>query len=413
MNHKNFHLTFQKVLRRVLYSLSILIFLTGPYRIQAQSRSSLEQSRMEIIQNIEKTSAILSQTREKRQSALDQAKILELQISNRTALVKTTKEQILAVSNEIQHTQHRIQQVEQDLSETRNNYNQLLRQAYLLKKTSNKKIFLFSSTNLNKFFTRWRYLLKWKNSCLQQLDLYSSNAIILKKIAKQLEKDKQEHFALLDHEKEYQSALEADLQKKDNLVQNLLKDEKNFTKTLSTQKQERENLNRAIENVIIASLSSDNKMTLSFDEGNNEKHGLNPAGFGANMHQLPWPVSGEIYLKFGKQKHPIVKDVEIINKGIDIQANAGAKVNAVYDGQVVSASLVAGQGNMLILNHGAFYTVYSKLDQIYVTKGQKVHTGERLGQTFGYDNSQSGILHFEIWEGRKQLNPENWLRDYE
>ena len=381
--------------------------------IHAQSRSSLEQDRMEIIQNIEKTSEILSQTRQQKKSTLEQAKILERQIRNRTALVHTTKEQIQAVSEKIGQTQGRINQVEQNLTKTKSNYNQLLRQAYLLKKTSNEKIFLFSSDNLNSFFTRWRYLLKWKNSCLKQLDHYNSNAIILKNIIQQLSDDEAEQHSLLENEKEYQIALEEDLKQKDDLVQALVKDEKNFTKTLSSQKQERENLNRAIENVIIASLSSDKNIDLSFDKGNNEKHGLDAAGFGNNMHKLPWPVQGDIYLKFGKQKHPIVKDVEIINKGIDIQAKVSANVLAVYDGQVVSASLVSGQGNMLILNHGAFYTVYSKLDKIYVSKGQNVHTGERLGQTFGYDNAHAGILHFEIWEGRKQLNPENWLRTYE
>ena len=77
------------------------------------------------------------------------------------------------------------------------------------------------------------------------------------------------------------------------------------------------------------------------------------------------------------------------------------------DGTVIGITTIPGYDNMVIVQHGKYYSVYSKLVEVNISKGQKVKAGERIGQL---KNKRSAELHFEFWEGKKKLNPELWLK---
>ena len=63
---------------------------------------------------------------------------------------------------------------------------------------------------------------------------------------------------------------------------------------------------------------------------------------------------------------------------------------------------------MVIIRHGSYYTVYSKLNQVTVSKGQKLKRGQKIGSVATGENG-SVELHFELWKDKIKLDPQKWF----
>lgn len=216
----------------------------------------------------------------------------------------------------------------------------------------------------------------------------------------QLNAEKQSKTDFLQ-ETERQSQLLLNEQDKHRvMIASLKEDESSLKDLLSEQKVQREEMNIAIEKIIRS----------EFDDGSTINAPNEVSGIGAVLPDyLSWPVSGGVITsRYGKQRHPTLRNVTISNNGVDIRAPKGSAVTCVDSGSVVSVSEVAGFGKMIILDHSGYYTVYSKLGTVQVTKGQSLQKGSVLGNLNTENNLSE--LHFEIWKDNKTLNPEKWLR---
>jgi murein DD-endopeptidase MepM/ murein hydrolase activator NlpD len=132
--------------------------------------------------------------------------------------------------------------------------------------------------------------------------------------------------------------------------------------------------------------------------------------FAALRGRMPFPVpSGFISDHFGVHKHPILKGVMINNNGIDIQTSAGSAVHTVYDGVVQSVVNIPGINTVVAIQHGDYFTVYSKLDNVSVSTGQRVRTGQRIG-TVASDEDGTAEINFQVWKNTVRQNPESWLK---
>lgn len=132
--------------------------------------------------------------------------------------------------------------------------------------------------------------------------------------------------------------------------------------------------------------------------------------FAALRGRMPFPVpSGFISDHFGVHKHPILKGVMINNNGIDIQTSAGSAVHSVYDGIVQSVVNIPGINTVVAIQHGDYFTVYSKLDNVSVSMGQRVRTGQRIG-TVASDEDGTSEINFQVWKNTVRQNPESWLK---
>ena len=132
--------------------------------------------------------------------------------------------------------------------------------------------------------------------------------------------------------------------------------------------------------------------------------------FAALRGRMPFPVpSGFISDHFGVHKHPILKGVMINNNGIDIQTSVGSAVHTVYDGIVQSVVNIPGINTVVAIQHGDYFTVYSKLDNVSVSTGQRVRTGQRIG-TVASDEDGTAEINFQVWKNTVRQNPESWLK---
>ena len=131
--------------------------------------------------------------------------------------------------------------------------------------------------------------------------------------------------------------------------------------------------------------------------------------FSTNKGKLPWPSErGIVSSTYGVHPHPVLNQIVTENFGIDILTSKNAMARAVFKGTVrfiISISNTKAVG----VKHGEYFTLYSNLDEVYVTKGETVSTKQIIGKVHTDSEDNKTELHFELWKGDKKQNPAYWL----
>jgi len=127
---------------------------------------------------------------------------------------------------------------------------------------------------------------------------------------------------------------------------------------------------------------------------------------------LNMPVKGKIISFFGHYKNTKF-NVKNFRSGIDIKADRGEPIHALYDGLIIYSSWFKGYGNMIVIAHGEnYYSVYAHIEELFKTKGDKVEQDEVIA-TVGDTGSMVGSgLYFELRHHGKPMNPLGWLIHY-
>jgi murein DD-endopeptidase MepM/ murein hydrolase activator NlpD len=142
--------------------------------------------------------------------------------------------------------------------------------------------------------------------------------------------------------------------------------------------------------------------------------GLTP-GFSGDWTQLAdapsmWPIEGPVTSSFGEREDPFNGE-GAFHSGIDISAPYGTPVRATADGEVSDASMGAGYGREVVLNHGHdVMTVYGHLSAVAVLPGQHVTEGQVVGYVGQSGRSTGPHLHYEVRVHNVPVNPHKYLR---
>jgi murein DD-endopeptidase MepM/ murein hydrolase activator NlpD len=142
--------------------------------------------------------------------------------------------------------------------------------------------------------------------------------------------------------------------------------------------------------------------------------GLSPsfAGDWTALADAPslWPVEGRVGSSFGEREDPINGE-GAFHSGLDIEAPDGTPVRAAADGNVTDASMNAGYGREIILNHGHdLLTVYGHLSAMAVVPGQHVIRGQVIGYVGHSGRATGPHLHYEVRVHNVPVNPHKYLR---
>ena len=129
-----------------------------------------------------------------------------------------------------------------------------------------------------------------------------------------------------------------------------------------------------------------------------------PRQFSGVPGGLVLPLAGKVVGRFGKQRDPVF-DVDVENRGVEIEAASGAVIHAVGGGEVVFVGSVSGFGKVLILQHGSgLFSVYGKADTFSVKQGQAVSAGEAVGKLPVNPEGKS-VLYLELRAAGTALDP--------
>lgn len=133
--------------------------------------------------------------------------------------------------------------------------------------------------------------------------------------------------------------------------------------------------------------------------------------FVQNKGKLPMPVTGPstIVNGFGVNKSR-EWNVTINNNGVDIQAQRGANIRSIFEGEVSRVFPFANSNTCMIIRHGEYYTFYANIVDPLVKQGDKVKTGQSLGKIFTDPDTGISNMHFQLWQKTTKLDPTPWLK---
>jgi septal ring factor EnvC (AmiA/AmiB activator) len=395
----------------------LFVVVTGSVFSQ-KTRTQLEQEKEKLEDEIEYTNQLLEQTQQSKQASLNEVVILNKKINKREQLIGTISSQIGLVEAQIAAAKDSIATLEKDLQNLKDEYALMIYYSYKNRNLYDRLMFVFSADDFNQAYQRLKYFQYYNEYRRQQALLIQIKQKQLELKTESLQGIVREKNNLLSTEERQKEQLTYELDEKNRSVKTLSKKEKELQKTLKDKEAAARKLQAAIQEIIAEEIRLANERAAKTG-GVSTKTGLfalTPEekllsdNFFSNRGALPWPVEqGIISSTFGEHPHPVLKNVKVRNNGIDLMTNTGAEARAVFSGEVTRVMNVPSNNNVVIIRHGEFLTVYSNLDKVYVKIGDKVTTKQKIGTIFTNKSDSKTELHFEVWQSKTLLNPEEWL----
>jgi septal ring factor EnvC (AmiA/AmiB activator) len=437
---------------RIFFLFSLFLFFQNSFSQDVKSnqrKKELEGQKKKLQAEISQFNKELEATKKNKKNSIEQLIKLNKKIIKRQELINTINQEISLVDKQISQNISSISQLNTDIDLLKKNYALMLQRAILLQKNNNELALVLSSESFSQAVRRSYWLKQISTDRLNQAKLINLKMAELDSTVKSLEQKKINQTQLLSSKESEKEILAKEREEKqDNLV-DLQKKEKDIKKKLKRKQDEATKLNLAIKRVIEQEIKKAREEALivvnkkkketeiksekgllpkskenKSEEVKNEKKlsnaellNLTPesqklsSNFEANRNQLPWPVSeGSITGQFGEHEHPVLKGIKVKNNGIDIATKKFASTRSVFDGEVTGVVSIPGAGKAVIIRHGEFLTVYSKMEDVTVAKGEKVKAKQAIGTVMAGEDGDRSELHFEVWKGASILNPQSWLK---
>ena len=392
---------------RVITIILTLLFLgASASGLRAQDTSAQEAKKARLEREIAIIDKQLAENSSKSNAMLSNLTLIRKKISNRKALVDESDRQIRNVSDNIYQKQRQINTLQARLDTLTNHYSRLILSAYKNRDSRIWYMHILASENLGQAFRRYSYfknLSTQMNKEAKEIRLMQDDLIKEKEalavMKKQAQTVKAERMAELEK-------LRKEEAQADNVVRKLKKNRKTYQNQLAAKKKEVVALNREIERIVAAAMKSPS------GSSSKKKEPIDyvlAEEFSKNKGKLPWPADGPVVGRFGKHFHPVFKNLELPpNNGIDVAVSKGVGVKSVFKGVVKQVLVMPGYNQCVLVQHGNYFTFYCKLKTVNVKAGQKVKTGDVIGNVDTINGDTQ--LHFEVWKGTKPQNPESWLR---
>jgi septal ring factor EnvC (AmiA/AmiB activator) len=414
-----------------------------------QTKEDLQRKNQQLLKEIDEVKKDLEATQRSKKQSLGVLRNIEKKINIRNQIITNIKGEVYLVEKEIIRTYREIDTLKKELATLREQYAQSVIYAYKSRSNYDFLNFLFSANSFSDALRRVNYLKTYRSYRAQKsADILNTQKLLEDKVASLAGKREQKTVAL-NQESVQMKELELEKREKDKVVAQISSQEKELRKMLANREKERRQLQNAIAAVIkrereealrrereearkkaeaakasgtantgnetAAKTSPPTTPTTRKREASvleNTPEGLiRSQQFEENRGSLPWPVErGTVILHYGTNKIPGLgtRPIEVVSDGITLEVANGSAVKAIFEGDVSSVFNV-GDKQTVMVKHGKYYTIYSNLQSISVSKGMRVTAGQLIGKA-GLNDEGMGELSFEIHTERGAQNPENWLR---
>lgn len=376
----------------------------------SQSVDELQKRKQEAENEIRYTSKLLSEVQKNQKLSLNRLQLLNRQIEQRNSVISTINSEINLYQQLIDNNTLAIRIMTEDIQNLKKEYAELIRSAYRNRNAYDQILFLLSAENANQAYRRYLYMKHYTDYRQGQAEIIESIQEVLNKKAENLEQQKLIKIQLVSDTKKEAQQLSQEKTQKNAEVQKLQREQQDLRKKLQQQREIEQRLEREIQKIIEEEARKSKAAgTTGFSLTPEQK--LVGDNFAQNKRRLPWPVErGVITEHFGINQHPVLANVQTRNNGISIATEAGAKVRAIFNGEVSRVFGIAGGNTAVIIRHGKYLTVYSNLREVTVKMGDKVTTKQNIGTVFtDTEDGNKSILKFQIWLENQKLNPEDWI----
>lgn len=374
--------------------------------IFSQNVSEQTERKQKIEEEISYLDKQLAATKSRKQSNTKELNYIQRKISNRKKLLREIENEIKNIDNEVSKKEQQIAELDRSLESLKRSYSDLVYNAYKNRDQTVWLMYVLASKNIEQGYRRWSYIKDYTSALREMADQIRGKSLRIAEEKYQLAKIKSNSLTNQAKKELEVKRLSTDESKAKQVISQLSRKEKEMVQQLNVKRREVEKLNREIERILTVAVKEKERPDYKATAGDialSEE-------FGNNKGKLPWPVKrGAIVEQFGQHNHPVFKNVKLpFNNGVNISTEAGADALCVFDGVVKQVLMMPGYNQCILVQHGDYFTFYTKLEKIYVKSGQKVRTGDALGSLTVSDNES--VIHFQLWKGTVKQNPENWIR---
>ena len=401
-------------MKRILLMISLLVLLSvsGHFTyISAQKQPTIQSlndqiARME--EEIRRNETLLGKIKKDQKLTQNELKLVRSRINNRKELVATLRSQITLREKDIASKNGEIAGLEKTIAKLKKEYAEMVYAAYKNHILNNSMAFIFASQDFNDATRRIDYMRRYNN-------MRETKAAQLDSLTKGL----QNEITLLAEQK---AELEVTRQDRDKELKALQTDETAYKKSstklasdekkISTQIKQKENEKKKAQQQLQKLIEEEARKAAAKKHTAAEQRQIAELSnnFEQNEGKFPYPVNGGVIVdRFGKHPHPTQKGLTIDNKGVNIAAEGGAAVRAIFEGTVSRVVFIKGLNNCVMINHGNYFTVYSNLADVTVKANDAVSRNQVLGHLPSTGDNNDYYLHFELWRGTTYLNPERWF----
>lgn len=381
-----------------------------------ESRAKLETRKKKLEDEIAYNRQLLEETRKNKNVSVNQLNLLSSQIRKREALLNEINDGIDSLTHEIRTNDEMLLTQQTNLRVLKTEYARIIYHEWKMRNAYDRLLFVFSAEDFNQAFHRIQYFKQYSDYRKKQAGLIVSVTDDIQRRVTNLKTQKIEKVGLQNDNEAAKAKLDREKQEKDAMLKKLKNQEARIKKTLDAKQAEARKLKSKIEAIIAEEIKKSSTKTNTTVTGTNVKNVLTPEeklisdNFTSNRGKLPWPVAaGVISSYFGEHDHPVLAGIKVKNNGIDLSTSHGSTARSVFGGTVVNVVSVSETNKVVIIRHGDFFTVYSNLISVSVSKGSKVSTKQSVGTIATDPEDGKTELHFEVWEGKLVQNPTSWL----
>jgi septal ring factor EnvC (AmiA/AmiB activator) len=427
----------------------MLMLNSTPAFAQSSDKTALQNKYDKLQDEIKDAEDLLNSTKKKKENSMNELKLLNRKIDMREEVITTIAQQVTSVNTELTQTNRAIQAMQDDISELKKQYAQMVYYTYVHDQDYKPLHFIFSAESINDAFQRVQYIRSFHGFRKDQITAIEDISEDLQAKIAHIENEKVEKESLLAKEEKEKKKLDDEKSKKDSALKKLSTQEKDLKKQIDKKKKDAVSLKNKIQAIIAEEIKKE-KQRAAEEAAKKEAEakkaaekantttgttttpqtpvqtkekpaeqinlGLTPEmqliskNFSGNKGKLPWPVErGTITERYGTHPHPVLKDVMVENNGIDIATADGSLVRSIFDGEVVNVIFNPSFQKGVIIKHGEYYSVYTNLSDVTVKAGDKVSTKQKIGTAWEDPEEGKTEVHLEIWKGTVILDPALWI----
>jgi septal ring factor EnvC (AmiA/AmiB activator) len=418
-----------------VFVLVMIVFRSEAQPPPVQTRSDLEKERAAIQKEIEDVRQSLDATHKNKRQTLGQLALLQRRLRLRESAIRNINMQIDAIQGDMNESWREILKLRAELDTLRVQYSESIVFAYKNRSSYDFLNFIFSASTFNDALRRVEYLKSYRAYREERAENIRNTQQLLQAKIDGLKTTRAMKEDAMKKQSKEKDLLESEKKEKDAVVQQLQSHEKELKKEMSSKQKQDSRLEAAIQAAVRRAIKEATKKsaeaaasapaaktptptasnepaapaTLNMVKSGGATHFTSDedvhwtGDFIKNKGHLPWPISGTVSMAFGL--HELIPGVKHYNIGVTIDAQSGAVVKAVFDGEVENVFNV-GDVEAVMIRHGKYFTTYSNLGTVSVQKGTKIHMGQIVGQV-----DSKGQLDFVVSD-EKGINydPERWLR---
>jgi murein hydrolase activator len=419
-------------MKKLLIILCCLFAVQTGFSQLTNEKARLERERQDIQDEIRDIQSNYNKVKGLKKESLAKLAILQRKLELQDRLIGNINKEIHNLDNEIYLGNVELYRLQVQLDTLRSQYSRGVVYAYKNNTSYDFLNFIFSASSFNDALNRISYLKSYRAYREEQVTAIKDRQKLIADKKQQLVAKQAKKKNVLQDQEVQLNELASQKKEKDAVVSKLKSEEKQLSKEIAAKKKRDKQLQGQIAAIIRRIIDEERKKSLATANSNttntttsttkgttktttkkeyfnlNEGQKALAANFEKNRGGLPWPVdNGVVSIPFGNS---VVGGLSIDNPGITISTpSAGGSVKAVFSGEVKAVSNL-GDGMMVMIQHGKYFTIYSNLASANVSRGSTVSTGDVIGKTGEADDGSGGQLDFMLMVENRNVNPQPWLR---